>query len=81
MKRKNFTLADITVKILRIGLPIILTYFIYLICALTSHKDVSKDVIIHVYSPQLEYIMASLAILIIGAILIDITAKEIESKK
>ena len=81
MKKKAYTLSDISVKILLFGLPVIILSFIYLIISFTIHENVSQSVLVHTYTPQLESFMISLTSLILGAILIDITAKELENIK
>lgn len=80
--KKNFeNLSEISTKILIIGLPVIIVYFIYLIVAFNSHPDVSRHVLVHIYTPQLEYITVSLVILVFGALIFDITEKELNNAK
>jgi hypothetical protein len=81
MKKNLENLSDISTKILIFGLPIVIGYFIYLIIAFNSHTDVSRHVLIHIYTPQLEYITSSLVILVLGALLFDITEKEMNNEK
>ena len=81
MKKKLENLSEISTKILIFGLPVIIGYFIYLIIAFNSHTNVSHHVLIHIYTLQLEYITASLVILVLGALLFDITEKEINNTK
>ena len=81
MKKKLENLSEISTKILIFGFPIVIGYFIYLIIAFNSHPNVSHHVLIHIYTPQLEYITASLVILVLGALLFDITEKELNNTK
>ena len=80
MKNLNYThsLSDISAKILKLGLPLILGYFLFLIISINSHSNTSKEVIIHIYLPWLEHIMMSLCILVLGAVIFDITKKELD---
>jgi hypothetical protein len=43
-------------------------------------ENISKNVLIHIFSPQLEHVMMSLTIIICGGILLDITAKQIKKE-
>ena len=80
MKKSAYrhSLSDISVKILKLGLPLIIGYLIYLVISIASHTNTAKKVLIHIYLPQLEYIMMSLCVIVIGAILFDITKKEMD---
>ena len=80
MKKLNYELSisDISIKILSLGLPLIIGYLILLINSICSHTNTAKKVLIHIYLPWLEYIMMSLCIIVIGAIIFDITKKEID---
>ena len=80
MKKLNYELSisDISIKILSLGLPLIIGYLILLINSICSHTNTDKKVLIHIYLPWLEYIMMSLCIIVIGAIIFDITKKEID---
>ncbi len=80
MKKLNYkrSISDISAKILNFGLPLIIGYFIYLITSINSHRNTAQEVLIHIYLPWLEYIMMSLCIIVIGAIVFDITQKEID---
>ena len=69
--------TNISKTILYTGLPTIFLYLIYLIVSINSHSNTSREVIIHIYSPQLKHVILSLTILLIGALLFDITEKEI----
>ena len=82
MKNLNYIhfLSDISAKILKRGLPVILGYFVYLILSVNSHTNTSKEVILHIYLPWLEHIMMSLCIIIFGAIIFDITKKELDMR-
>ena len=81
MKKNLENLSEISTKILIFGLPIVIGYFIYLIIAFNSHPDISRHVLIHIYTPQLECITVSLVILVLGALLFDITEKELNNAK
>ena len=80
MKRLKYMLSisDVSAKILGLGLPLIIGYFIYLIVSINSHTDTAKNVLIHIYLPWLEHIVMSLCIIVVGAIIFDITKKEID---
>ena len=80
MERNNYrrSISDISAKILNFGLPLIIVYFIYLIFSIGTHQNTAKEVLIHTYLPWFEYIMMSLCIIVIGAIIFDITKKEID---
>ena len=78
---KKIRLSLIARKILYIGLPLISIYFIYILISIISLTNLSTEVLIHIYNPQLEYVFSSLVILIISSLLFDITAKEINIKK
>ena len=80
MKGFNYILSisDISAKILSLGLPLIIGYFIYLIISINSHINTAKNVLIHIYTPWIEHIVMSLCIIVIGAIVFDITKKEID---
>ena len=80
-KKSRFSFSLIAKKILCAGLPLIAIYFIYILISVIKHKDFSTEVLIHIYNPQLEYVFASLVILIISSLLFDITAKELNTKK
>ena len=82
MKKLNYILSisDVSAKILRLGLPLIMGYFIYLIVSINSHTDTAKNVLIHIYLPWLEHIIMSLCIIVVGAIIFDITKKEIDMR-
>ena len=81
MERNKYkrAISDISAKILNFGLPLILGYFIYLIFCICSHQNTAKEVLIHTYLPWFEYIMMSLCIVVLGAIVFDITKKEIDT--
>ena len=74
----TFSISDISAKILGFGLPLIIGYFIYLIISINSHTNTAKNVLIHIYTPWLEHIIMSLCIIVIGAIVFDITKKEMD---
>ena len=80
MKGFNYILSisDISAKILSLGLPLIIGYFIYLIISINSHINTAKNVLIHIYTLWIEHIVMSLCIIVIGAIVFDITKKEID---
>jgi len=80
MKKLISDLSDISTKILIFGIPIIVGYFVYLIIAFNSHPNTSHEVLLHIYTPQLECITVSLVILVLGALLIDLTDKELKIK-
>ena len=81
MKKNLENLSEISTKILIFGLPVVIGYFIYLISAFNSHPNISRHVLVHIYTPQLEYITVSLVILVLGALLFDITEKELNNAK
>ena len=82
MKKKSlFYFSRIAKNVLFIGLPLITMYFIYILISIIKHKNLSTEVLIHRYNPQLEYIFSSLVILIVASLLFDITAKELNIKK
>ncbi len=74
----TYTISDISAKILSLGFPLIIGYLVYLVISISSHTNTAKKVLIHIYLPWLEYIMMSLCIIVIGAIIFDITKKEID---
>ena len=74
------SISKISLKILNLGLPLILGYFVYLIVSINSHINTAKEVLIHIYLPWIEYIMMSLCIIVVGAIFFDITKKEIDMR-
>ena len=78
MNKLIYTLSDISAKILSLGFPLITGYLIYLVIAINSHTNTAKKVLIHMYMPQLEYVMMSLCIIVIGAIVFDITKREFD---
>ena len=78
MKNEIYSLSISCTKILYAGCHIILAYLFYLIIAITSHTDTAKNVILHTYLPQFHNIVATLCIFVIGAIIFDITEKEME---
>ena len=80
MKKRKYDISEISLKILLVGLPILIISFIYLIISFSMHKNTSQTVLLHIYTPQLEHFMMSLTILILGAILFDITCKELNIK-
>ena len=71
-------ISNISKKILCFGLPLIFLYLIYFIVVINSHANTSKDVLIHIYSPQIEYVIMSFTILMISSLLFDITEKELK---
>ena len=80
MKNNLHTPSIISIKILLIGLPIIILCFIYLIISFTMHENVSQSVLVHTYKPQLESFMISLTLIVLGAIIIDISENELKAQ-
>ena len=80
MKNKLYYLSSFSSKTLLIGLPIVLICFIYLVISFLVADNVSQNVLLHIYTPQLESFMMSLTILILGTILLDISEKELEEE-
>ncbi len=78
MKKKAFEISRIASLILSVGLPIIAVYFVYIVISVISSTNTSPSVLVHTYSPQLEHIVMSLTLIIIGAVLMDISEKEIK---
>lgn len=81
MKKILYNISVISIKILLIGIPIMILCFSYLIISFTMQENVSKTVLLHIYTPQLEHFMMSLTIIITGALLFDITEKEFKQNK
>ncbi len=81
MKNIIHSISVTSSKILLIGLPIMFLCFAYLIISFTAQENVSNVVLLHIYTPQLEHFMMSLTILIVGALLFDITEKELKHNK
>ena len=80
MKKKRFCLTPISKILLITGLTVVLAYLIYILISILLLKSTSSDVLVHIYSPQLEYIMMSLTLIISGALLLDVTAKELKKE-
>lgn len=81
MKKRKYILCDISTKILYAGLPVMLVYFVYLFISISSHENTSRDVLVHLYAPQLEYILMSLTLILLAALLFDIAEKDYETRK
>ena len=79
MKKKLY-LSSISEILLFMGLGIIIVYLIYILVSVISLERTSSDVLIHTFSPQLEYIIMSMTLIIVGALLLDVTAKELKKE-
>lgn len=79
MKKKLY-LSSISEILLFMGLGIIIVYLIYILVSVISLERTSSDVLIHIFSPQLEYIIMSMTLIIVGALLLDVTAKELKKE-
>ena len=79
MKKKLY-LSSISEILLFMGLGIIIVYLIYILVSVISLERMSSDVLIHIFSPQLEYIIMSMTLIIVGALLLDVTAKELKKE-
>ncbi len=80
MKKKEFYLTPISKVLLISGLSLILIYLVYILLSALSLKSTSSDVLVHIYFPQLEHVIMSMTLIIIGSLLLDLTAKEIKKE-
>lgn len=78
MQKNSFKISKIASTILKVGLPIMALYFVYIIVSVLSVKNTTPNVIANTYSSQLEHIFMSFTILIVGAVIMDITEKELK---
>ena len=78
MKKFLLNISETASKILIVGFLVMIICFIYLIISFTMQENVSRTVLLHTYTPQLEHFMMSLTIIITGAFLFDITEKELK---
>ena len=80
MNKKIFHLSKIAEKLLIIGLTLIIGYLMYILVSLLFSKNVSNDVLVHMFSPQLEHVLMSLTLIVTGSLLLDVTAKELKKE-
>ena len=46
-----------------------------------ASASLTSDILIHIYAPMIEYYLMSIAIIVIGALLLDIAEKDIKNLK
>ncbi len=73
---KKISLSGSALCILHIGLPLIILEMIFLIFSFTDACKQDAVYAIYYYSSVLEYIWASLVLVILGAFLFDYMAKQ-----
>ena len=73
-----FSFSALSVKLLLIGLPTVLVYLFALLFMTLSEGDMPGYVLAHIYSPMLEYIIMTLTITIVGALVADIASRKSE---
>ena len=80
MDKKRFYLSTASKILLISGLSIVLIYLVYIFISVLSLNSTSSLVLIHIFFPQLEHVLMSLTLIIIGALLLDVTAKELKKE-
>lgn len=80
MKKKRFCLAPVSKILLISGLSVVLLYLVYILLSVLSFKSTSADVLVHIFSPQLEHVLMSLTLIVAGSLLLDVTAKELKKE-
>lgn len=81
MNKKLYFPSVLSRRLLCSALPFLCLCLIWLMISVISCTDTSPDVITHTYTPALEHIMISLTLLILGALLLDISEKELRIKR
>ena len=72
--------SDLSVKLLLVGLPTVLVYLFALLFMTISAGDIPGYVLAHIYSPMLEYIIMTLTIPVVGALVADIASRKSEKE-
>ncbi len=77
MENKLYKLSRISKTILFTGLCLIAICLFIITNSILSHESTALSVILHIYAPQIEYVLMSLTIIIVASLLFDITYKEL----
>ena len=75
LKELFLSFSSISLKFLHFGLPTVLIYLFVLLFKTLSASEMPPNVLAHIYSPMLEYIIMTLTITLIGAFVADIAER------
>ena len=78
MTKNTYKLSHISTNILLYGLLSVFFCFMGILISFADHTDTSRQVLIHIYAPQVEHILMSITIVILASLIFDITDKELD---